>query len=39
LHHLATGDALLLDPKRPHSYHNPGPGNAITLWVMSPPGY
>jgi transcriptional regulator with XRE-family HTH domain len=39
LHHLGTGDALLLDPKLPHSYHNPGPGNAITLWVMSPPGY
>ncbi len=27
------------DPKLPHSYHNPGPGDAITLWVMSPPGY
>jgi transcriptional regulator with XRE-family HTH domain len=39
LHHLDTGDALLLDPKLPHSYHNPGPGNSTTIWVMSPPGY
>jgi transcriptional regulator with XRE-family HTH domain len=39
LHHLDTGDALLLDPKLPHSYHNPGPGSSTTIWVMSPPGY
>jgi transcriptional regulator with XRE-family HTH domain len=39
MHHLTTGDALLLDPKHPHSYFNPGPGPATTLWVMSPPGY
>lgn len=39
MHRLDTGDALLLDPKLPHSYHNPGPGDTTTLWVMSPPGY
>lgn len=39
LHHLETGDALLLDPKLPHSYHNPETEPAISLWVMSPPGY
>jgi transcriptional regulator with XRE-family HTH domain len=39
VHHLGAGDALLLDPKLPHSYHNPGPGSTTTLWVMSPPGY
>jgi transcriptional regulator with XRE-family HTH domain len=39
LHRLATGDALLLDPKQPHSYHNPGPEPATALWVMSPPIY
>ena len=39
LHHLDTGDALLLDPKLPHSYHNPGTEPATSLWVMSPPGY
>jgi transcriptional regulator with XRE-family HTH domain len=38
-HHLATGDALLLDPKLPHSYHNPGPEPTTALWVMSPPVY
>jgi transcriptional regulator with XRE-family HTH domain len=39
VHHLGTGDALLLDPKRPHTYHNPGPEPATALWVMSPPVY
>ncbi len=39
MHHLDTGDALLLDPKLPHSYHNPGTEPATSLWVMSPPGY
>lgn len=38
-HHLETGDSLLLDPRLPHSYHNPGPGPATTIWVVSPPGY
>jgi transcriptional regulator with XRE-family HTH domain len=39
MHHLSAGDALLLDPKLPHSYRNPGPGRATTLWVTSPGGY
>jgi transcriptional regulator with XRE-family HTH domain len=39
MHHLDTGDALLLDPKLPHSYHNPGTEPVTSLWVMSPPGY
>jgi transcriptional regulator with XRE-family HTH domain len=39
VHHLSAGDALMLDPKLPHSYHNPGPGSTTSLWVMSPPGY
>jgi transcriptional regulator with XRE-family HTH domain len=39
MYHLNTGDSLLLDPKLPHSYHNPGPGDTTALWVMSPPGY
>ncbi|WP_240942257.1 helix-turn-helix domain-containing protein [Planosporangium thailandense] len=38
-HRLATGDALLLDPKLPHTYHNPGPEPTTALWVMSPPVY
>jgi transcriptional regulator with XRE-family HTH domain len=39
LHHLESGDALLLDPKLPHSYHNHGTEPTTSMWVMSPPGY
>jgi transcriptional regulator with XRE-family HTH domain len=38
-HRLNTGDSLLLHPKLPHSYHNPGPEPTTALWVMSPPIY
>jgi quercetin dioxygenase-like cupin family protein len=38
-HRLDTGDSLLLHPKVPHSYHNPGPEPTTALWVMSPPIY
>lgn len=38
-HHLEGGDALLLEPKRPHGYHNPGPGDTTAIWVMSPAVY
>ncbi|MGV9796433.1 helix-turn-helix domain-containing protein [Mycobacterium sp. NPDC003449] len=38
-HHLDAGDALMLDPKSPHSYRNPGPDPATALWVTSPPVY
>ncbi len=31
MHHLTTGDALLLDPKHPHSYFSPGPEPTTTL--------
>ena len=30
--HLTTGDALLPDPRHPHSYVNPGPGPTTTPW-------
>jgi transcriptional regulator with XRE-family HTH domain len=39
LHHLGTGDTLLLDPKIPHGYANPGPGPTTALWVTCPPVY
>jgi transcriptional regulator with XRE-family HTH domain len=39
LHHLGTGDSLLLDPKIPHGYANPGPGPTTALWVTCPPVY
>jgi transcriptional regulator with XRE-family HTH domain len=34
---LGSGDALLFDPKEPHSFHNPGTEQATTLWVQTPP--
>jgi transcriptional regulator with XRE-family HTH domain len=34
---LESGDALLLDPKNPHSFHNPGPEPTTMLWVQTPP--
>jgi transcriptional regulator with XRE-family HTH domain len=36
-YHLDSGDTLLLDPKDPHSFHNPGPEPATMLWVQTPP--
>jgi transcriptional regulator with XRE-family HTH domain len=38
-HSLQAGDALMLDPKSPHSYYNPGPEPTTALWVTSPPVY
>ncbi|AKS34281.1 helix-turn-helix domain-containing protein [Mycolicibacterium goodii] len=38
-HRLDAGDALMLDPKSPHSYRNPGPEVTTALWVTSPPVY
>lgn len=34
---LETGDTLLLDPKSPHGFYNPGPEPATMLWVQTPP--
>jgi transcriptional regulator with XRE-family HTH domain len=34
---LESGDSLLLDPKNPHSFHNPGPEPTTMLWVQTPP--
>ena len=34
---LGSGDALLLDPKDPHSFVNPGSEPATMLWVQTPP--
>jgi transcriptional regulator with XRE-family HTH domain len=39
LQRLEAGDALLLDPRLPHSYVNPGPDPVTALWVTSPPVY
>lgn len=34
---LGSGDTLLLDPKEPHSFRNPGTERATVLWVQTPP--
>jgi transcriptional regulator with XRE-family HTH domain len=34
---LSSGDALLLDPKKPHGFYNPGPEPATMFWVQTPP--
>lgn len=36
---LEEGDSLLLDPRLPHGYRNPGDEPARSIWVMSPPMY
>jgi transcriptional regulator with XRE-family HTH domain len=36
-YNLGAGDALLLDPKIPHGFHNPGAEPATMLWVQTPP--
>ena len=36
---LEEGDALLLNPRLPHTFVNPGPGQARVLWVMTPPSW
>jgi transcriptional regulator with XRE-family HTH domain len=36
---LQEGDALLFESRRPHRNHNPGPGTAEVLWVITPPSY
>lgn len=36
---LGEGDALVLDPRLPHTYANPGETRARLLWVMTPPSY
>lgn len=34
---LGSGDSLLLDPKNPHSFYNPGREPATMFWVQTPP--
>jgi transcriptional regulator with XRE-family HTH domain len=36
---LDEGDALLINPRLPHSFMNPGPGQSRVLWVMTPPSW
>lgn len=33
---LESGDALLLDPKKPHGFNNPGSEPVTMLWVQTP---
>jgi len=34
---LEKGDTMLLDPKIPHGFFNPGPEATTMLWVQTPP--
>lgn len=36
---LDEGDALLLDPRLPHTFTNPGTARARVMWIMTPPSY
>jgi transcriptional regulator with XRE-family HTH domain len=36
---LEEGDALVFESRRPHRNHNPGPGKAEVLWIITPPSY
>jgi mannose-6-phosphate isomerase-like protein (cupin superfamily) len=36
---LDEGDALLINPRLPHSFMNPGPDDTRVLWVMTPPSW
>ena len=36
---LDEGDALLINPRLPHSFMNPGPDETRVLWVMTPPSW
>ncbi len=36
---LQEGDALVFESRRPHRNHNPGPGKAEVLWIITPPSY
>jgi transcriptional regulator with XRE-family HTH domain len=32
---LLEGDSFIFDGQSPHSFHNPGPGSAKVLWIIS----
>ena len=36
---LGPGDALTLDPRRPHRYKNEGDAPVDSIWTMTPPVY
>lgn len=38
-HHLEAGDAIRYSSRVPHRNHNPGPGAARVLFVITPPSF
>ncbi|CAH2603134.1 Transcriptional regulator, MerR family [Rhodovastum atsumiense] len=38
-HRLGAGDAAFFPSREPHGYSNPGSGEAVVLWLNSPPTY
>ena len=37
--HLREGDSCSYSAGEPHRYRNPGPGEAVILWAISPPNF
>lgn len=37
--HLAAGDSFSFASSEPHRYRNPGPGDTVVIWAISPPTY
>lgn len=36
---LAEGDSFSYASREPHRYRNPGPGDTVVIWAISPPTY
>ncbi|WP_366926898.1 helix-turn-helix domain-containing protein [Pseudogemmobacter hezensis] len=37
--HLKAGDSFSFASAEPHRYRNPGPGETVVIWAISPPTY
>ncbi|WP_432289451.1 cupin domain-containing protein (plasmid) [Aminobacter sp. BA135] len=38
-HVLGKGDSFCFRSEAPHSFYNPGPGEAVVLWINTPPTF
>jgi len=36
---LQAGDSFQFPSSDLHRYHNPGPGETVVIWAMTPPSY
>lgn len=39
MHVLGKGDSFCFRSEDPHSFYNPGPGEAVVLWINTPPTF